>query len=337
VNSFTTDDLVRAIRQEPSGLSRQKVLQIWAKGRKIAKKDFLKDDTNGDTPLYWASREGQLGVVHALLLSNDEKLNWGDFIRPNAHGKTALAGAAEGHQLHRVHGIVSENGEKLTKQHFLKPSTNGAFPGAFPLGLFIDDLDKVQAIVKKNGERLSKEDFLRTASRGNTGLSNVMGSLSRWQSIIQILQENGERLTKHDFLQQNSDGISPLFRAAGSKEYLRMIRSILKEYGEPLRSEDYLTPSRTNRSTPLYQASVSNTLAEIFIAEDFIGRIPEMEELWNAVPANTKGQIDYPAICQRVMELSVQRVRPGLGLEHGVQPGDARQGNAPDQSKEGKS
>jgi hypothetical protein len=165
-------------------------------------------------------------------------------------------------------------------------------------------------------KKITRQDFFELDRNGRVPLhmAAVHGCLD--QAAV-ILENNGEHFTKDDFLKPNSNGSTSL-HAAAVHGCLDQAAVILENNGEHFTKDDFLKPN-SNGSTSLHAAAGGGHLDQIFIAEFFVGWVGEMEELWQAVPEVERSQVpNYPAIRQRAMELSVQRVRPVLELEHGT-------------------
>jgi Ankyrin repeats (3 copies)/Ankyrin repeats (many copies) len=221
--------------------------------------------------------------------------------------------------------------KRITRQDFLK--TVGEWTPLHLAALY-GHLDQAAALLEKNEERFNKEDFLKPANDGWTLLHRaaVGGHLDQASTI---LEKNREHFTKADFLKQNANG-QTLLSWAAAEGHLDQAAALLAKNAERFGKDDFLKPDN-NGWTPLYWAAEKGHLDQIFIAENWMGRVGEMEELWQSVPGDKRDQIDYPAIRQRALELTIQRVRPVQRLEHGTGSNVAPPNNGFDRSKEGKS
>jgi hypothetical protein len=182
-------------------------------------------------------------------------------------------------------------------------------------------------------KNLTRQDFLMPDKTGKTPL-NAAALYGQLDQAVVVLEKNGERFTKEDFLKPNVEGWTPL-HAAALNGYLDQAAVVLEKNGECFTKENFLKPDNTGR-TPLHWAAETSHLDQIFIAKNWVGRVGEMEELWQAVPEDKKSQIDYPPIRQRALELSVLRVRPVQRLEQGTGSNVSPPDNGIDRSQEGK-
>jgi hypothetical protein len=221
--------------------------------------------------------------------------------------------------------------KRITKNGFLESYYRGETPlhDAARHG----HLDQAAAVLEKNGEHFTKDDFFKPSNDGLTPLFWAIceGHLDQ---AAAVLEKNGEHFTKENFLKADNTGWT-LFNSASLKGHLDQAAAVLEKNGEHFTRDDFLKPRR-NGTSPLHEAAEHGQLDQIFIAKNWVGRVGEMEELWQAVPDNNRSQIDYPAIRQRAMELTVQRVRPVQRLEHGTGSNVTTPDSELDQSKEGK-
>jgi Ankyrin repeats (3 copies) len=165
------------------------------------------------------------------------------------------------------------------------------------------------------GKKITRQDFLGSNTLVLTPL-HWAADRGYLDQAADLLEKNGEHFTKDDFLKPDYDGRTPLHEAARAG-HLDQAVVILEKNKERFTKEDFLKPDNDG-STPLREAAQTGHLDQIFIAEHFTGRVREMEELWRAVPEASRNQFDYNAIRQRTMELTIQRVRPVLRVEHGM-------------------
>jgi hypothetical protein len=168
---------------------------------------------------------------------------------------------------------------------------------------------------------LTLDHLLLKIADGNTPLHR----LTAWRQLNQatkILNASGEKLRLEHFLIQDKEGVTPLHWAMANDDLTQVVET-LKGSGEKLDSKHFLIEDKEG-NTPLTWAAMNRSLSPLFNPSQWVGRVGEMQRLWEQVPKENQGQIDYEALRNEAIQQSVhpERLRTwnGAGMTRPVRP-----------------
>ncbi|MDE1171031.1 MAG: ankyrin repeat domain-containing protein [Verrucomicrobium sp.] len=258
------------------------------------------------------SRETEWRIYEAIteyeLLPFAEKhqLTHAHFLLKSNKGYTPLHWAARYGCLNQVASILEDTDHPLSSKDLsLRDSAGDTL--YYWVAMF-GHFDQAAAILNQDGETLSLHHLLTHGSRGRTPLHQAAeeGHLDQIASLL----SPGQKLTPEHLLLPDGDGWTSL-HAMASNGHLGQAVAIL---GPQLTAQHFLTANDAGRSV-LSTATHAGNLEQIFQPGLWQGRIPEMLQLWEQVPEESRSQIDFGQIADETLHRSL----PSLPrLERGV-------------------
>jgi hypothetical protein len=160
-------------------------------------------------------------------------------------------------------------------------------------------LETRRLVAKASGKTL-REDELRDMGINLTEFRRWLKE-GKLDLVKNALAKSGDHLRKDDVLLLDEKG-DTIFESITAWHNLEEMHKELVKNGEPLCADDFMF-KRGVRSTPLEKAIDHNQLHELFCPKIWVGRLDEMEMLWNEVPYNhqEKARISQKFDIQKAM------------------------------------
>jgi hypothetical protein len=130
-----------------------------------------------------------------------------------------------------------------------------------------------------------------------------------WQNMAEVrkhLAKHQERLTTDHLRAKIPSGRMTYLQIAVKSGALDQVMEIAAESSQPLTAADLITPDK-NGQTGFASIVARHQLDRIFKAELWVGRTPQLVELWNQIPAGHKEKNALKSELSRVSVLSMRQ------------------------------
>lgn len=303
-------------KADNTALFEDAIQRLKLRGDTLKKKDLLLPDTDGDTMFYYAETWNHFEVITSHLAKNGERFTIDDYLFNRPNKQSMLTSAAERQSLSRVFdpklwvGRVEEMAELWT--HVKQAQRN--------------QIEKIQSFE----EYLAEAEGLTYAFKFDARITRAMltepvdlrgdykilplGLKSTWVDIGEIrqtLDAQGEPLCLADLRPASGIQRSSCMVTGAKLGYTDVILDVARvsaQFGDHLTFDD-LTTENANGTSLLKIFAEQKKLKTLFDAGLWAGRVTEMERVWQAVPIDSRAQVDfYNDLLPKTLQKSSQQL-----------------------------
>ena len=287
--------------------------KLAAIGEKLCKADIFVVDGDGDTFMYSKLSWNQYDKVIDMMKKNGEQMEVGDFLFKRGTRLSILGRAAEAQSLDKVfkpEHWVDRVEDMIKLWAHTKP--------AWQMQLGNRDFGECVAEAEDMtwGRKLKAADALNDVRALTSRLSADDGALSPvvplglksvWtqiDSITEALGLRGQKLTLDDLRKVSGHQETPVMVTAAQAGRFDKVVSLLESSGEKLTADDFLAKGKGGK-TLIQTLAEKRQLKLAFSDKIWVGRIKEMQWLWQHVPPSARGDIDFTEVQSKVRIASV--------------------------------
>ncbi len=283
-------------------------------GNRLCKQDLFVVDNDGDTFMYSRQAWDKYDKVVDMLAKNGEKMEVQDFLFKRGWRQDILTRAAESHALDKVFNPdywVGRPEEMVKLWSHVKPGWQVQLSRKDFSECLAEAEDKTWGPKLAATEGWANKPSLMKPLLDDAGRQTPvipLGLKSTWQGIDGLcatLKTQGAQLTLGDLRMTSGYLQTPVVVAAAQADCFDKVLSITEASGEKLTIDDFLLKSKNGK--PLIQILGEKKQLKLAFSEKiWVGRIKEMQRLWQHVPPAMRSDIDFADVQSRVRVASVQ-------------------------------
>lgn len=282
--------------------------KLHEKGVAITLDSLREDNGRGDASMiYTAVATGHFDLLQKIAENSDDRLTVEDLTRETAHGDTVLRQLADKTKL-----VALLKPEAWVNRVDEMKQVIDAVPedkrGSITFDKFLYEArDLTYSAQLSVDASLTKDTLLEAIDADG---SRMLGFPSVWEKIDDIreqLKAKGDDLTLNDLRQTAGPDNTPLLMTAVANDKLDSVIDIIQT--RDLTAADLTTPNAKDET--LLDAIVkAEKLDAVFSPEIWVGRVQEMQDLWNKVPDTARGQVNYQSVLATVDRESLKAHSP---------------------------